>query len=110
MSRRAATANGTGPGALALMEEAVHLLRRAPARTLAMYYVGASPFVLGILYFWADMGQGAFARTRCAGASLGVALLFLWMKAWQAAFARELWAQRSETPPPRWTLRRAGRL
>jgi hypothetical protein len=31
-----------------LIEEATHLLRTAPAATLAVYYLGAIPFVLGL--------------------------------------------------------------
>jgi len=40
-------------GAIELIEEAVQLLRRAPAASLAIYYAGALPFVLALLYFWA---------------------------------------------------------
>jgi hypothetical protein len=77
-------------GALEMMEEATCLLRRAPVEVLALYYVGALPFVLGLLYFWADMSRSADAGDRLAGASLGMALLFVWMKYWQARFAGRL--------------------
>jgi len=46
-----------GRGGLDLMEEATHVLRAAPAGTLAIYYLGAIPFVLGLLFFWADMSR-----------------------------------------------------
>lgn len=39
-----------GPGALELLEEATHLLRRAPAGTLLAYYLGTLPFVLALLF------------------------------------------------------------
>ncbi len=104
MSRRKKRRDGKG--ALDLIEEAVHLLRLAPASVLATYYLGALPFTLGLLYFWADMSRGAFAWKHCAQASLGVALLYLWMKCWQAAFARQLYARLSGQPPGRWTFAR----
>ena len=44
-------------GAIDLIEEAVHLLRGAPLSVLAIYYMGALPFILSLLYFWADMSR-----------------------------------------------------
>jgi hypothetical protein len=79
-------------GALELADEAVHLLRLAPGSILACYYVGSLPFILALLYFWADMSRGAFAEERCAPAAFGMAALFVWMKCWQAIFARQLLA------------------
>lgn len=76
--------------AFELIEEAVHLLRRSPAKRLASYYVGSLPFVLGLLYFWADMSRSAFAEQHLAEAGLVLAALFLWMKLWQAVFCRQL--------------------
>jgi hypothetical protein len=91
-------------GPLDLIEEAVHLLRLAPASLFAFYYLGSLPFILGLLFFWADMSRGSFAERRLAGASLGLAALFLWMKLWQALFARRMLARVcGEAPPPlRW--------
>lgn len=99
-----------GPRALDLIEEAVHLLRLSPPGVLAAYYVGAVPFILGLLYFWADMSGGAFARQHSADAALGMAALFLWMKCWQAVFASQLIARLRGAPPPRWTPRRIARM
>jgi hypothetical protein len=91
-------------GPIELIEEAVHLLRRAPIATLAMYYIGSLPFVVGLLYFWAEMSTSPFANRHLAGESLALAALFLWMKVWQARFARSLWGQiggeRSATSNP----------
>src|SRR2546425_940541 len=81
------------PGPLELIEEAVHLLRLSPWAVLGGYYLGSLPFVLGLLYFWADMSRGSAAYEHCAPAALAVSLLFLWMKTWQAIFARHLKAQ-----------------
>jgi hypothetical protein len=76
--------------ALELVEEGVHLLRAAPASCLAAYYLGSVPFLMGLLFFWADMSRSAFAAYHTVEAALGMALLFLWMKTWQAIFARRL--------------------
>jgi hypothetical protein len=79
-------------GSLELVEEAVHLLRTAPAGALAAYFAGTVPFVLAALYFWADMSRSAFATQHLVGAAAGLALLFLWMKFCQAMFTRQLQA------------------
>ena len=99
-----------GRGAFDFIEEATHLLRTAPAATLAVYYLGAIPFVLGLLYFWADMSRSPFASQHLAEASLGVGALFLWMKFWQAVFVRRVRAQVAGETPPRWGILRCGRV
>jgi hypothetical protein len=90
-------------GAIELLEEAVELLRRAPASALAAYYLGSVPFGLGVLYFWADMSRSSEAYEILAQEAFGMALLFLWMKLWQTFSTRILWAHLSQTPEPRWT-------
>ena len=55
-----------GQKTLDLFEEAVHLLRMAPAATLGWYSLGAVPFILALLYFWTDMSWSADARRDCA--------------------------------------------
>lgn len=107
---KAARRRRGGKAALDLIEEATHLLRTAPAATLAVYFVGAIPFVLGALYFWSDMSRSPFADQHLAEASLGVALLFLWLKFWQAMFARRVRAHLASEPMPRWTLRGCWRV
>ena len=99
-----------GREALDLVEEAVNLVRTAPRGVLACYYIGALPFLLGLLNFFADMSRGAFADEHLAGASLGVGLLFVWMKCWHAVFASGLRARLADEPPPRWTPARVARL
>jgi hypothetical protein len=81
-----------------LYEEAVYLLRRAPASVIAAYYAGSLPFVLAFLFFWADMSQNSFAFDHCAPASLGLALLYCWMMYWQALFVRQLRSELSGAP------------
>ena len=76
--------------ALRIIEEATHLLRTAPGLLLSVYFAGSVPFVLGLLYFWADMSRSANADEYSAAAALGLAILFAWMKVWQRLFARRV--------------------
>jgi hypothetical protein len=99
-----------GKGAFDLIEEATHLLRTAPVATLAVYYLGAIPFVLGLLYFWADMSRSPFASQHLAEAALGMSAMFLWMKFWQVIFARRVRAQVAGEMPPRWDILCCGRV
>jgi hypothetical protein len=77
-------------GPLDLIEEATHLLRRAPLRVVVWYYLGTIPFLLALLHFWADMSRSAFAYEHCARAALGMAVAFAWMKTGQVVFASML--------------------
>ncbi len=86
------------PSALALAEGAVHLLRRKGLTALTEYYCGSLPFVLGLLFFWSDMTRSTFARSYCAPAAAGIALLFIWMKVWHVRFCRRLLSVLQETP------------
>ena len=99
-----------GKTALDLIEEAVHLLRTAPVAALASYCLGSLPFLLGLLYFWADMGRSPFAREHVVEAALGIALLFVWMKFWQALFARQLRAHLARETIPPLTLQQVGHI
>ena len=99
-----------GKAAFDIIEESTHLLRTAPAATLAAYYLGSIPSVLGLLYFWADMSRSPFADQHLAGASLAAGLLFLWMKFWQAIFASHLRAQIAVEPVPRLNWRLCARI
>ena len=99
-----------GKAVFDLIEEATHLLRTAPSGLLAFYYLGAVPFILGLLYFWADMSRNPFADQHLAEAALGTAALFLWMKFWQAIFARRVRAHIAAEPPPRLEARQLLRI
>ena len=99
-----------GRGAFDLIEEATQSLRTAPAATLAAYYLGAIPFILGLLFFWADMSRSPFAYQHLADASLAISLLFLWMKCWQVVFARRVRAQIAGESPPAVNFRRGARI
>ncbi len=89
----------SGQPALDLLEEAVALLRSQPLENLFFYYLGAIPFALGLVYYWADMSGGALAREHLAGGALGLALLWVWMKCWQAVYAERLKSWIMQVPP-----------
>jgi hypothetical protein len=99
-----------GKTAFDLIEEATHLLRTAPAATFAVYFLGTIPFVLGLLFFWADMSRSPLAPQHLAGTSLGMAALFYWMKFWQAVFAGQVRAQAAGEPFLPLTFRRSARI
>lgn len=99
-----------GKTGLELLEEAGHLLRTSSAGTVASYYFGALPFVLCLLYFWADMSRSPFADQHLAGGAFGLAGLFLWMKFWQAIFLRRLRAAISKTSISPLSLKQSARL
>jgi hypothetical protein len=97
-------------GSLELIEEAIHLLRAAPMSAWADYYLGSLPFVLGLLYFWADMSRSPFADQHLAGATLGLASLYLWMKFWQTLAVRRLRAALAGSPAPPVTVKLCGEI
>ena len=84
--------------AIRIIEEAVHLLRSSPGSLLAGYYLGSAPFVLGQMYFWADMSRSADAAKHCTIAALSLTFLYVWMKFWQAVFAHQVRAQMTGEP------------
>jgi hypothetical protein len=89
-----------------LIEEAIALLRSAPANAHLAYYVGAVPFWVGLLYYLSDMSQDAFAASRVLDSSLGVAVLYLWKKVWQTVSAAHLRSVLTGRPDAPWSVRR----
>ena len=76
--------------ALILIEEAIQLLRAAPATAYALYYAGTIPFVLALFSFCAEMSYSRNARDNCAVSALAMAVTYCWMKGLQAFCCREL--------------------
>ena len=107
---RAKSAPDPRLSALSLLDEAAHRLRAAPAGTLGIYYAATLPFVLALLYLWADMSRSADADQRASTLALGLALLFVLMKTGHAVFAARLRAQFAGRAMPRWTLARLVRV
>lgn len=110
MKRRKKTAEEEG--CFDLVERAFQLVRRASFSVIALYYLGAVPFVLGLLFFLADMSASPFAIERCVGSSFGLGLLYIWMRVWQALYCRRLGGilthQKSESLTVRQILRQVG--
>jgi hypothetical protein len=73
-----------------LIEEAIHLLRRAPIETYAFFLVGITPFVLCFFRFCSEMSYSKFAETYLPGFASTLALSYLWMKAFQYLACRQL--------------------
>ncbi len=95
-----------GPPSMVVLDEAVSLLRRTPVATFSIYYLGALPFCLGLVYFFFDMTQGADAEVHMAGEALLLTALYCWMRTCQAVFARKLVAQLEGEDAEPWNARR----
>lgn len=93
----------SGPRALDLVEEAVFLLRRAPVGAWLCYFIGVLPFVMGLLFFWADMSRNPMAPQHASAAALGLALLFVWKQCGQSFFAARLRSHLLDQPAPHWS-------
>lgn len=97
------------PGFLDILEEVFGALRRAPS-ALAAYYVGSVPFVIALLWFWADTSKSAFAEDRLGQGAAILALTFIWMKTWQAVYTQAVRRAVSDEPAWPWTVRRIARV
>jgi hypothetical protein len=73
-----------------LIEEAIHLLRRAPIETYTFFLVGIAPFVLCFFQFCSEMSYSEFAGSSLPGFAATLALSYLWMKAFQYLACRQL--------------------
>lgn len=99
-----------GPAASELVEEAVHLLRQAPAGTLAIYYAGTAPFALGVVFFWARTTWFRPTDETVAGWALGLVGLFAAMKLAHVEFCGRLMRRRLGDAPPAFSWRRLMRV
>lgn len=80
-------------GAIQILEEAFHLVRTADVKSFWIYYIGAIPWSVGLLYFSADMSRSSHAARDAALAAVMMVLLWLWMRYCQAEFCASLWEQ-----------------
>jgi hypothetical protein len=92
------------------MEEAVHLVRGAPAAAWATYLAGVTPWFLGLAWFWASSSWFSPRPAELLWWALGLALLYLWLKTMQAAFCARLRARRLGQPAPELGARALGRI
>ncbi|HRQ89764.1 MAG TPA: hypothetical protein PLA50_13270, partial [Bacteroidia bacterium] len=90
-------------GALQILEEAFHLVRSADIKAIWIFYLGAVPWSVGLLFFVADMGRSSFAQRDAGLAVGGMVVLWLWMKYTQARYCAMLWDRLSpgHLPNPR---------
>lgn len=93
------------PSAADLIEEAVHLLRGGPA-DLGVYFAGAAPFAVGVVYFWAYLAWFTPPDGAIAAGAMMLAGLFGLMRAAQHRFAQRLRARLAGDPLERWSGRR----
>jgi hypothetical protein len=75
---------------LVLIEEAVHLLRTAPATVFALYCGGTIPFLLALFSFCTQMSYSRDAEAKCTASALLVATTYCWMKGLEVFSCREL--------------------
>ncbi len=94
-----AKAKGNEVGALQLLNEAVYLLRCTPLTAFVIYYLGSIPFILALLFFWADMSRSPYAAAHCGPGALLLAFLFIVMKCCHSRFAKALLACRQDATP-----------
>lgn len=86
--------------AIEILEQAVNLLRAAPAGAILKYLTGAVPFAVALLFFLNDMNHSPFAFDHLAAGSAVIAALYIWKNVWQALFARDLYQTLSPEQPP----------
>ena len=101
---------GHHKSAILIVEEALHLLRSSPIRLLTSFYLGSIPFVLGLLYFWADMSRSAKAHEYSSVAALGLAILFVWMKYWHFVFASRVRSLLAGNAEYTWSMSRVASI
>jgi hypothetical protein len=75
---------------LLLIEEAIQLLRTAPASVYALYSAGTVPFLLAFFNFCTEMSYNRNAENHCATSAAVIGLTYCWMKGLQAFCCREL--------------------
>ncbi|HWC98269.1 MAG TPA: DUF4129 domain-containing protein [Candidatus Sulfopaludibacter sp.] len=88
---------------LSLLEEAVHVLRRAGLKALLCHWSGSVPFALVFLFCWNSLTGGPLSDLQCAAGALALALALIWMNCRRAVYAGRLRRQLSGTPETPWT-------
>ena len=89
-----------------LLDEAISLLRKTPLSILSIYYLGAIPYCLMLIYFWFDMSQSTNAAAHLAWETLALTISYFWMKTFQAVFSRKLLVLLEGGRDEPWTLPR----
>jgi hypothetical protein len=95
---------------VSLLEDAAHLLRRAPLDTLLCHWMGSVPLALALLVLWNDLTHPPVSDLACAAKSLVAALLLIWMNCWRGVYAGRLHRQLTGAAERPWDRRRIWRL
>jgi hypothetical protein len=82
-----------------LLEEAIHLLRRAPIETYAFFLAGITPFILSLFNFCSTMSYSDLAASNLPVYALALGLSYSWMKGFQYLACRRLFAAYSGELP-----------
>ncbi len=93
------------PGAMELIDESVTLFVRLPKYLLAIYYLGALPFCVGVIYFWHDCRKSLDGST-IAPEALFLTASYILMKVSQAIFCRLMYCHLSGEEDDSWTVYR----
>jgi len=101
---------GEARSPILLLEQAVHLLRQAPAGVWACHFAGSAPFALALLFYWNSVTNPRTSSATTAGVFFGMALLLVWMNCCRASFAIRLRSLVRGSPDLPWTPARVGRL
>lgn len=91
ISRRQRKLRRTEKSALQILEESFHLLRTVDLKYYWVFYAGAVPFTVALLYFMADMSRSSLAAQSMLSISLFMVGLTIWLRVTQALFCRGLW-------------------
>ncbi|MEO0793530.1 MAG: hypothetical protein AAFX93_00120 [Verrucomicrobiota bacterium] len=95
---------------LDLVEEGVHLARRAPLIAWIWYFLGTGPFLVGFLFFWNDMAHSGLAYQHVVSGAFLMAVAFVWMRYCQVRFARCLWEVVRDAPTEPLSLRKGASI
>jgi hypothetical protein len=98
------------PDAIALVEEAIHLLRAAPVTWWSWYLLGSTSWAAAVVSAWAHVSWFQPSPELRAWIALGLVACFFGLKAIQAESCARLLAWREGREPERWTWRRRWRV
>jgi hypothetical protein len=98
------------PSPVSLLEDAAHLLRRAPLETLLCHWTGSVPFAVMLLVLWTQVTHPPINDAALAAETLAAGLLLIWMNCWRAVFAGRLHRQLSDAAETPWSGRRIWRI
>ncbi|MEM6279559.1 MAG: hypothetical protein AAF733_08780, partial [Verrucomicrobiota bacterium] len=85
---------------LQILEESFHLLRTIDLKYYWVFFLGAVPFAIALLYFMADMSRSSLASESMLSATLLMVFFYFGLRVSQAVFCRGLW--KTIQPESKW--------